>query len=113
METFRPPSCLRLDSNNLEEEWKFWEQKFDLYLNASGASEKSEVTQIAIFLHCIGDDALKVFNAFQFASEDDKKQLKVIKEKFKDYCTPCKNIVFERFNFWRLTQAPGESWIRL
>jgi hypothetical protein len=41
-------SALRLDASNLEEEWRFWEQKFDLFITASGASEKPEPTQIAI-----------------------------------------------------------------
>ena len=65
---FRPPSTLKLDAANLQEEWAFFEQKFDLFLTASGASEKPDATKLAIFLHCIGDDALKVYNSFVFDS---------------------------------------------
>lgn len=60
-------------------------------------------------LHCIGDDALKVFNAFQFDDAADKNKLDPVKVKFKAYCTPRKNVVFERFNFWKLSQSQGES----
>jgi hypothetical protein len=105
---FHPPTALRLDSSNLEEEWRFWEQKFDLFLMATSATEKSETTQIAMFLHAIGDDALKVFNTFALTA-DERKKLSVIKQKFKDYCTPRKNVIYERYLFGKLTQAAGES----
>jgi hypothetical protein len=105
---FHPPTALRLDSSNLEEEWRFWEQKFDLFLMATSATEKSETAQIAMFLHAIGDDALKVFNTFALTA-DERKKLSVIKQKFKDYCTPRKNVVYERYLFGKLTQAAGES----
>jgi len=104
----RPPAALKLDSSNLAEEWKFWLQKFELYLQASGASEKSEATQLAIFLHCLGDDALRVYNSFQFNTESQRESLNVVREKFKEYCTPRKNVVFERHQFFKIAQTEGE-----
>lgn len=106
--SFHPPSALRLDSSNLEEEWRFWEQKFDLFLTASGYCDKPETTQVAMLLHVIGDDALKVFNSFEL-SDDDRKKLSVIKQKLREYCTPRKNVVYERYLFAKLTQSPGET----
>lgn len=105
---FAPPSSLKLDCSNLEQSWKFWSQKFDLYMTASGANEKPESTQLAIFLHLIGDDALQVYNTFTFASEAERK-MDVVRQKFADYCQPRRNIVYERYQFWRLNQAPGEN----
>ena len=46
---FHPPSVMRMDAGNLDEEWELFEQKFDLFLIASGASVKSSSTQLAIF----------------------------------------------------------------
>ena len=105
---FQPPTALRMDSSNLEEEWRFWEQKFDLFITASGASDKPEATRVAMFLHALGDAALKVYNAFEL-SDDERKDLSVIKRKFRDYCTPRKNVVYDRFQFGKLTQAVGET----
>ena len=34
-----PPSGLRLDATNLEAEWKFWYQKFKLFMQATGSNE--------------------------------------------------------------------------
>jgi hypothetical protein len=105
---FQLPTALRMDSSNLEEEWRFWEQKFDLFITASGASGKPEATRIAMFLHALGDAALKVYNAFAL-SEDERKNLTAIKAKFRDYCTPRKNVVYDRFQFGKLTQTVGET----
>jgi hypothetical protein len=93
----------------LELEWRYWLQKFDLFLTASGGTEKPEATQLAMFLASVGDEGLKLFNSFDFDDEAGRKKLKAVQEKFKEYCTPRKNIVFERFNFWKLVQAPGET----
>ena len=106
---FNCPRSLRLDASNLEEEWKFWVQKFDLYLLASANDQKPAATKLAIFLHCIGDEALKVYNSFVFDPESDSQVLSTVRERFKDYCMPRKNIVFERYNFGKLVQQPGES----
>jgi len=104
-----PPGPLQLDSSNLEQSWNFWSQQFDLYMTASGADQKPESTQFAIFLHLIGDDALQVCNTFTFASDDERSKLDVVRQKFADYCQPRHNIVYERYQFWRQTQAPGEN----
>jgi len=106
---FAPLSSLKLDSTNLEQSWKFWSQKLVLYMTASGADQKPEATQLAIFLHLIGDEALQVYNTFTFASDEERNQLAVVRQKFQDYCQPRRNIVYERYQFWRQTQAPGEN----
>ena len=106
---FYPPSGFRLDATNLEAEWKFWYQKFELFMQATGSNEKPEATQLAMFLAAIGDDALKVYNTFEYSSAAESKKLTVVVNKFKSYCTPQKNVVFERFQFWKLTQASGET----
>ena len=107
--TFQRPGPLKLDSSNLEEEWNFFSQKFSLFLLASGASTKSEQVRLAMLLNFIGDEALKVFNTFSYTTEGDEKKLEIVMNKFKEYCTPRKNVVHERFLFWRLSQQPGES----
>jgi len=106
---FHPPTALKLDSPNLETEWRFWQQKFELFIQATGAGEKPESAQLAMFLAAIGDDALKVYNTFEFSNEADRRKLSVVVNKFKAYCTPQKNVVFERFQFWRKAQIPGEN----
>lgn len=106
---FQPPAPLKLEGGNLEEAWKVWIQKFDLFLLASRSDELPEKIQVAMFLSAIGDEGLHVFNTFKFEPEEDKNKIEAVRAKFKDYCSPRKNVVFERFQFWKCSQAPGES----
>ena len=54
---FQPPPTLNINAHNLEETWKLWEQKFDLYLLSSRSGELSKKAQVAILLATISDDA--------------------------------------------------------
>jgi hypothetical protein len=79
---FLPPGPLKLDATNLESEWRFWLQKFDLFMTASGGNEKPEATQLAMFLASIGNEGLKLYNTFDF-SEADRRKLKSVQESLK------------------------------
>lgn len=109
MESIGAPRSLNLDASNLEEEWKSFEQRFDLFRVASGADSKPEATQVALFLHCAGESAQRLFNSFTFESDADKKKLKPIYDKFEDYCTPRKNEIVERCQFHDMKQAHGQT----
>ena len=54
-----------------------------------------------ILLHVIGEEAIEIYNTFQFATEEDRIKLNVLKSKFQEYVNPRKNTVFERY--WALT----------
>ena len=61
-----------------------------------------------MFLHAICDAALKVYNAFDL-SVDERSSLPAIIAKFRDYCTPRRSVVYDRFQFGRLTQPMSET----
>ena len=111
MEQFKPLSPLSLGGNTSEnwKHWKRWKQRFQLYLKATEADWKDEEIQVAILLHCIGEDGHEAFNTFEFEREEDKKKIYVVLTKFDDYCSPQKNTFFERFKFWNWTQQGAES----
>ncbi|KAJ8047991.1 hypothetical protein HOLleu_00134 [Holothuria leucospilota] len=44
-----------------------------------------------------------------FDSEGDRHNLTALKAKFEAYCTPCKNIAYERHNFFSRIQQEGET----
>ena len=104
---FAPPPQLNMEATNLKEEWELFEQGFDLFITATDSTDKPEPTRVAMFLSAIGTDARRVFNSFTFAAEADKKKLDKVKDKFRDYRTPRKNEVFERYKFFELSQASG------
>ena len=89
------------------ENWRIWEQRFDLYLAASGKVKENEKTQVAILLHLL-DEGIEIYNNFTFTAKGESKD-NCIKGKFKNYCNPRKNTVIERYTFWETKQREGEN----
>ena len=77
MEQFKPSSPLSLEGNT-SENWKRWKQRFELYLKATEADRKDKEIQVAILLHCIGEDGLEAFKTYEFEREEDKKKIRVM-----------------------------------
>ncbi len=99
---------LKLEGN-LAENWRRWKQRYELFMTATEASKKSGKIQSSMLLHLIGEDALEVFNTFEFASEEDKEKPAEILKKFDEYCNPKRNLTVERHIFNSRMQHPGES----
>lgn len=108
MDKLEPPHKLSLEGD-VSENWKRFKQRFELYLEASGASEKSDKQKACLFLHVIGEDALEVYNNFAFANVDDNMKLEQILQKFDDYCNPKKNQTYERHKFFTCKQKADEK----
>ncbi len=62
MEMLHPPPLISL-TGNVAENWRKWEQRFNLYITASALVEKSESRQITVLLHCVGEEALDIYNS--------------------------------------------------
>ena len=63
----------------------------------------------SVFLHVVGEEALEVYNNFQFTEEADKMKLDKILEKFEAYCIPKTNVTFERHRFFTCVQKTEET----
>lgn len=106
MAMFQPPSPLML-CGNVAENWKKFKQRFLLYLEALGSDKMSEKRKVAILLTVIGDESVEVYNTFTF--EDANPKLDDVIAEFEKYCLPIKNIVFERYKFYSISQKEGQS----
>ncbi|XP_038075576.1 uncharacterized protein K02A2.6-like [Patiria miniata] len=71
MDVLPPPSALEL-TGNVAENWKRFKQRFQLYIDAIGASKKDDRQQTSILLHVIGEQALDVYNTFKWDEEGDQ-----------------------------------------
>lgn len=68
MDQFKVPSPLVL-TNNLGENWRQWEQHFQINITTSGADVKDEKVQIAILQDKLGEEALEVYNTLDIAQD--------------------------------------------
>lgn len=108
MNYLQPPKELEL-SGNTAENWQNWEKQFKTYFAACELSGKTEETQVAVLLHTAGPEAQRVHETFVFSKEENKTDVNVVLRKFREYCEPRRNVVFERHKFWRRTQQTGET----
>ena len=111
MEVFKPPPNLSFTSGNLAEQWRRWEQQFRMNFTAAELVKKEAKTRVAILLHCTGPEAQDIHSNFVFSdTEGDRaNDYNSVLKKFKEYCDPRKNEVFERYNFWQRDQHEGET----
>ena len=104
------PGNLNVSSaENLAENWKVWKQMWSNYIIITKLGTQPPEYKVALFLHCIGLDALKIFNGFQFDNPKDRSDLNKIIEKFDQYTTGELNEKFERYNFNSRNQEENES----
>ncbi|XP_028320243.1 zinc finger protein 260-like [Gouania willdenowi] len=106
MEQHKAPPPLSLIGNRADN-WCTWEQSFRLYIVSSG--EKDEKLKIDILLHTIGEDALEVFKTLKVTTDGDELTMEDVLQAFRDYCSPRKNVVFERYQFWSYQTTAGTS----
>ncbi|XP_028320256.1 zinc finger protein 836-like [Gouania willdenowi] len=106
MEQHKAPPPLSLIGNRADN-WCTWEQSFRLYIVSSG--EKDEKLKIGILLHTIGEDALEVFKTLKVTTDGDELTMEDVLQAFRDYCSPRKNVVFERYQFWSYQTTAGTS----
>ncbi|XP_011688911.1 PREDICTED: uncharacterized protein LOC105450661 [Wasmannia auropunctata] len=95
-------------SGNIAENYKKFKQRINIYMTANGLHQKSDEVKVAIILNTIGEEGIDIFNNFNLSEEDQKKYEAVVK-KFDEYLLPKKNIVYERFLFYKRVQEPNES----
>ena len=65
MDDFKLPKYLSLQGNPAEN-WRWWRQRFELYLTAKEPDKKPDVTKIAMLLSAIGPEILERFNHFEW-----------------------------------------------
>ena len=114
MDRLPPPNPLSFEGN-IAESWKRFKHAIGLYAVATGVSEKTEPVKIATFLHIAGEEAVNVFNGFNWNEEgdvpgDDKIFDKVL-AKFEKHCAPKgQNKVYYQHKFFTRNQTSGESY---
>ncbi|KAJ8707826.1 hypothetical protein PYW07_011503 [Mythimna separata] len=80
-----------------------------MYAIAVQLDKKPAEVQAATFMAVIGPDAIEIYNSFNL-SDENKNNLQIIKDKFKEYFAPKTNISFERYVFFKIVQNEDEQF---
>lgn len=103
-----PPGPLKINGE-IADNWKTYKQIWENYSIITNLKNQSQEYQVALFLHCIGPDALKIYNGLSFVNDDERKRLDKIFEKFDEYTIGEINETYERYVFNNRSQEPNES----
>lgn len=106
MDSCRLPSPLNVNGN-MALNWKIFRQQYEIYIKASEKSTKAKEIRAAILLNLLGEDGLAMYNSFTIADEKDVEE---ILKAFEEFCSPKKNVVFERFKFNKREQQAAEPF---
>lgn len=77
-------------------------------MEASEKQAKPDKLKVALLLNQIGNQALDIYNTFQYVEGESKDNYTDVISKFDAYCQPRKNVVYERFKFFSRSQEEGE-----
>ena len=80
-----------------------------MYTVASFAIDKDEEVKKAILFHTVGEEPLEMYNTLTIPQEGDEPTMEEVLVEFRDYCSPQKNVVFERHQFWSHRTSSGIS----
>ena len=105
----KPPQPLVVGPNIMKD-WKLFQQKWSNYSVITNLSRQSRAYQVALLLHTLGDDALKIYNGFHFDTPEDQRTMAEVIAKFQEFAVGEVNETYERFMFNRRCQHEGESF---
>ncbi|XP_077548085.1 uncharacterized protein LOC144160802 [Haemaphysalis longicornis] len=112
MEFLKPPDPLRF-LGDISRKWKFFIQKFNLFLASSETTDQKprpESAKGALLLSIAGEEAIEVYNTFTFAEGESNLDYATVVKKFEEYCDAQQNEVYERYVFRKRVQKPGEPF---
>lgn len=107
MNALNKPAPLKLDGDNVRDNWKYFLSDFKTYLAAADLSNASDDRKKAIFINFLGDDGRHLFRSFNLP---DTSKLDDITAEFEKYCNPKINTVYNRYLFYSRNQQSSEDF---
>lgn len=103
------PPKLDVKGGSLQSNWKKFKRLWDSYEIVTNLNEEDTRYRTAVFLSCIGSDALDIYEGLSFRNEEERNDTDTVIRKFEEYCVGSTNETYEAFNFNCRHQTPGES----
>ena len=103
------PTKLKISEEGLATRWKQFARSWKNYEKASRLEEESDDYRCSVLLACIGDEAMEVFDGFQFKTGESREQIDTVMKKFEEFCVGKTHEAFESYRFHIRAQGPEES----
>jgi hypothetical protein len=104
------PAPLKFTSSYIAADWKRFKSQYFNYEVAAELSDKSKRKRAAVFFACVGTEAYKIYQTFEFDDENDRSHIDKIIEAFQRHCVGEIYVTYERYVFNQRTQSPGETF---
>ena len=104
------PGIVNFDAENVSTVFRDWKQQWIHYSRAVDLTSKSELVQVSTLLTCMGNEARRIFDTFEWENPEDQNNIEAVLQMFEKHIAPLANIPFERFSFNIRNQEPGESF---
>lgn len=105
----KPPAPLTL-GHNISDAWKLFRQRWTTYCVLTQLQSLPSPVQVALFLHCLDDDALRTYNGFTFDSLESERTVDEIIAKFDSFAIGELNETYERYVFNNRSQREDETF---
>ena len=92
----------------IAEHWPAWKARFLRFHSAADLDNKTEIRQVNTIIYNMGDRAEDIFNSFKLL-ETDAAKFNTVLDKYENYFTVKKNVIFERAQFNLRKQQPGQT----
>ena len=77
----QPPRPLDV-KGNIADNWKAFKQAWSNYAIIMNVNTQPESYKVALLLHCVGPEALKIFNGMSFSNPSDREKVECIIAKY-------------------------------
>ena len=94
---------------NISHNWKAYKQAWENYAVITNLNSQPDAHKVALFLHCVGSDAVQIYYGLAFASDKDSESLTKIFEMFDLHKVGEINETYKRYIFNNRNQKPDES----
>ena len=79
-----PPKPLNINDKSASNLWKSWRKTWTRFEVATGIDEAAEKKRVWTLLSVIGEDAVKVFETFQYGEGESDERLADVLKKFEE-----------------------------
>uniref|UniRef100_A0A146LVF8 Zinc finger protein 62 n=1 Tax=Lygus hesperus TaxID=30085 RepID=A0A146LVF8_LYGHE len=108
--TVLPPPLFNYDADDLLGEWKQWFQKLEEYLIAYDQAHSPDEDKIRVLLNHLGNEGKEIYESLEAKNNPGERitSFEELTSALAVYFESAKNVLFERFKFFKMKRKSGQ-----